>query len=331
MVKISVIIPVYNTKKSVLMRCLDSIECPQNCKVECVIVFDGQPEFDVAFLQDAYVDTDIRYIIAEHGGVSHARNVGLDHASGEYVVFIDVDDVLPKEGLSNLFDVIDNAELVVGSFLKVQGRQESLIRPSIDAAISTPAGVLEYQLGVLLPDTGNGLLWNKMYSMQCINEHAIRFNESISVGEDSDFVYRYLIHVHTIRVTSKPVYTYIRMSNTAVTAFRASYEQRIFRSMEIMRENVTRQQLRDWSYFSTYYTYHILLIIVHYIFNPNNQWSVAKEKEEYEVLWRIAVNEINNCKKKEFNIAKRITIFCFRHRFFVLNKMIAWIRDRQIG
>lgn len=95
--KISIIVPVYNTEKY-LRRCLDSISAQTFTDWECICVDDGSPD-DSGSILDEYAEKDGRFVIIhkENGGVSSARNAGLDIARGEWIAFCDSDDWVEKD------------------------------------------------------------------------------------------------------------------------------------------------------------------------------------------------------------------------------------------
>ena len=90
--KISIIIPVYNSGKT-LRRCVDSVISQTLIDFECIMIDDGSTD-ESGGICDDYVGRDSRFRVfhKDNGGVSSARNVGLENMKGEYVVFIDSDD-----------------------------------------------------------------------------------------------------------------------------------------------------------------------------------------------------------------------------------------------
>ena len=112
--KISIIVPVYNTARY-LARCLDSIAAQTFADWECICVDDGSPDASGAIL-DEYAAKDSRFVVLhqENGGVSRARNAGLDAARGEWVSFVDSDDWIEPEtfALAHEAAAAHNADLV---------------------------------------------------------------------------------------------------------------------------------------------------------------------------------------------------------------------------
>lgn len=105
--KLSVIIPVYNVEKY-LRKCLDSVIYPELCDYEIVIVNDGSTDLSPTIAEEycQRFPTFCRMITTPNGGLGHARNVGLDAAAGEYVLFLDSDDYLSDKALLRIIDLL---------------------------------------------------------------------------------------------------------------------------------------------------------------------------------------------------------------------------------
>ena len=115
--KVSIIIPVYNTGNK-LCRCLDSVLAQSYQDYECIVVDDGSTD-DSSTIIDEYAIRDTRFKVVhkENGGVSSARNYGLNIASGEWLVFIDSDDSLMPDHIASLMDAAtDDVDLVMTGF-----------------------------------------------------------------------------------------------------------------------------------------------------------------------------------------------------------------------
>ena len=98
---LSIIIPVYNTPAVLLQRCLDSAQNLHGLDLEVILCDDGSGDATASFCQEyAKQNPHIQYIRKENGGVSSARNLGLDHATGRYVTFVDADDALLPDSIT---------------------------------------------------------------------------------------------------------------------------------------------------------------------------------------------------------------------------------------
>lgn len=119
LMKFSIIVPVYNVEKYI-DRCLNSIMCQTMKNFEVIIVNDGSPDNSQAII-DKYVKNDKRFkcYIKDNGGLSDARNYGLQYVTGDYLLFIDSDDYIEKDLLNNIF-------------LKVKKKKYDVIRYSLN-------------------------------------------------------------------------------------------------------------------------------------------------------------------------------------------------------
>lgn len=107
--KISVIIPVYNAEKYI-EKCIDSIICQTYKEIEIIAVNDGSEDNSLSLLQK-YKDV-IKIIDKPNSGVSNTRNMGLQHANGEYIMFVDSDDWLDKDCIYDCLKKSQNADII---------------------------------------------------------------------------------------------------------------------------------------------------------------------------------------------------------------------------
>ena len=116
---VSIIVPVYNTEPF-LSRCLDSILCQSFTDFELLLIDDGSTDGSGAICDDyAERDSRIRVFHKENGGVSSARNLGIDNSKGEWLYFADSDDELLPNGLQTLVNCIDeDVDVVMGGYEK---------------------------------------------------------------------------------------------------------------------------------------------------------------------------------------------------------------------
>ena len=116
--KISVIIPVYNAE-STLRRCVDSVLAQTFTDFECLLINDGSKDRSGEICDEyAAGDSRIRVFHKENGGVSSARNLGLDNATGEWIAFVDSDDWVGEKYLESFSEYLD-ADLIISGFQSV--------------------------------------------------------------------------------------------------------------------------------------------------------------------------------------------------------------------
>lgn len=204
--KYSVIIPVYNAEKT-LHRCIDSLLAEQYAYAEIILVNDGSADRSEEICQ-AYAAKaeNIRCVRKENGGVSTARNAGLDIASGEYVLFVDSDDYVSPGYFSSIDCICKEtpADLIQFSYRNDNGKQ-------IYGASYSP--VYEKTRKMLMPKITDAICRKtingpvaKLYKREIIEQHHLRFPVGVSVGEDRVFNIVYTFYIESYAVTEKTVY-----------------------------------------------------------------------------------------------------------------------------
>lgn len=220
---ISIIVPVYNTG-GYLVRCLESLIAQTYQNIEIILVDDGSTDGSGAVCDDfARRNGRIRVIHQQNSGVSAARNAGLETAEGEYVFFLDSDDILPSDSLERLLTEICPGGLVSGSMRQLHGEvlcEEGLHLP--DQRLS-PEEMLyllfhEEELGY------QGFLWNKLFDLRLIREHGLRFDPAIRYNEDRLFITEYLLQAREAAMIPDVVYLYRIHAASAQGAIGAAFK-----------------------------------------------------------------------------------------------------------
>lgn len=195
---ISVIVPVYNSEKT-LTRCVDSILSQTFSDFELLLVDDGSTDSSGKMCDDyALKDHRVHVFHKKNGGVSSARNLGLDHVNGKWVAFCDSDDYVNDNWLSIFIKYCKNdVELVVQSFnILDQNRYKFFEGNRVDFI------EIFYDLSIV------GYIWNKLFSANIIKKYNIHYNESFSFHEDEVFAYQYLLHIDKVIFTPEYAYHY---------------------------------------------------------------------------------------------------------------------------
>ena len=200
---ISVIVPVYKAEKY-LHRCVDSILAQSYTNFELLLIDDGSPD-NCGAICDEYAakDSRVRVFHKENGGVSSARNLGLDNARGEWVTFVDSDDWISDEFLTKLKEC-DDADLVIGGCVSTIGWNELLFDKKYDSSSTFPNFLNKYLTSLYLRTP-----WSKLFKITIITNNHIRFDEKIRYGEDTIFVYQYLCCCESVVTKSYSGYNYL--------------------------------------------------------------------------------------------------------------------------
>lgn len=205
---VSIITPVYNVAPWAA-RCFDSILAQTWTDWELLLIDDGSTDGSGAICDDyAARDRRIRVFHQENKGVAAARNLGLDNARGDYLLFADPDDWLAPEMAEGMLRAGRGAELVVCGQTNVyaradgtQERQERRIWTGHSAPFES-ADVYGDVLGY------TGMMCNKLFRRDVIGE--LRLEEGMCYGEDTLFLARVFANVHRAVLVPEPWYFYFR-------------------------------------------------------------------------------------------------------------------------
>lgn len=198
---VSIIVPVYKSEKT-LSLCVESLQRQTKRDIEIILVDDGSPD-NCPQICDALAreDARIQVIHKENGGVSSARNRGLDRAKGEFVLFVDSDDSAEPDMIEELLRRMgENALVLCGYHHHYLGRDVEKV-PDLTAWAGAESFLRLYGQGYM------NMPWNKLFRRELTG----RFDESLSLGEDLLFNLDYLRRASgSVAVVQKPLYHYIQ-------------------------------------------------------------------------------------------------------------------------
>ena len=222
----SIIVPVYNAIEFVGDTIHNLLR--QDVNKEILLINDGSTDDSLQLIKQYESKYDcIKVVDKKNGGVSSARNVGLNVAKGDYVIFVDSDDFI-DDGLLERCEIIlqrKSTDAVIFSYKYVypkSSRKDICFRYKSSDYYSLKEWLNEfYQLWSchILHCIGT-----KVYRKSVIDQYNIRFNESISYLEDISFALEYLSHISNIYYLDEPAYHYrIINENSLITKYRTKY------------------------------------------------------------------------------------------------------------
>lgn len=217
MPQVSVIIPIYNVEKY-LDKCLDSVIHQTYKELEIICVNDGSTDGSAQILTSyAARDKRIKVVSRKNGGLSAARNSGLDVATGKYCYFIDSDDWIELNTIEKLVNIMTthDIDVVVHSAINIP-EDDSCNKVANDCqkwfnSFKKEEGIYKVPIDVnrQIPPVA----WNKLYKTDIINKYHCRFPEGL-INEDELFVWTYMIHCRNYYYLHEPLYNYLRRSNS---------------------------------------------------------------------------------------------------------------------
>ena len=208
---VSIIVLIYNAEQY-LRRCVDSILNQEYTDYELLLVNDGSTDASGDICEE-YGDQDPRVIVIqkENTGVSDSRNRALDRARGKYLQFLDSDDWITPDATRLFVRAAEEygCDMVISDFYRVVGERLS------------PKGDIEEE-GVLTreefaahmmenpADFYYGVLWNKLYRRDIVEEHKLRMDTDISWCEDFMFNLEYIRYAKVFYALHAPIYYYVK-------------------------------------------------------------------------------------------------------------------------
>ena len=211
---LSIIIPVYNGS-SFIETCLQSVLSSTYKDIEIIIIDDGSID-DTYNICQTLVKTDGRihlYQNQTNRGVSYSKNYGLLLVKGEYVCFVDADDILSTQALELLYQ--PEYDFICGDFKLIKNNKHVEIKEIPQTKIFNKISLLEEVYNYIDRPRGANILgsnWGKLYKTSILKAHNIRFNEKIFRYEDIEFNLDYTLHINNCLYISDIVYTYITNS-----------------------------------------------------------------------------------------------------------------------
>ncbi len=228
MPEISIIIPIYNTEKY-LVRCLDSIKAQNFTDWECILVNDGSTDNSEA-LCERYADEDSRFRLINkiNGGVSSARNAGLDVAKGTWIAFVDSDDFVDPDYLT-IPENLQNCDIVQKSYDKLKKKGQTKCHlPFRDGCILNDR-ILLHRFFI---NKRNNALWDKIFKRTLIGD--VRFDTSIAIGEDFMFQTVLIQRTNLYGFSDIGKYVYVIRDDSAMS----NIEGDITKRLRVVEENI---------------------------------------------------------------------------------------------
>lgn len=315
--KLSIIIPVYN-KIRYLSGLLEQVMGQTFADFECLLIDDGSTDGSGAVC-DAFAEKDPRFRVIHipNGGVSHARNVGLDAAKGMYITFLDGDDAILANHLEVLTDAMEHsgADLVVGGYDKIAHdghRLQTVVPPKTG---TFPFRTVLEDFAQVQRNTGlYGCCVSKVFPRRLIAD--IRFDESLKLAEDFDFYLNLYRRIETVCFIDNRTYLYLQEAenstgNTASEEIDYLAQLRInlrYRNLLLERQvwngenrRIVEERLSSYAYFVLFHT------------------PVPIYRERFDALYKLYQDEQFPLSPQ--NIIGKWLVFCLRRNLYTVSRL----------
>lgn len=291
---ISIIIPTYNNSQTI-NKALDSVLDSKYDTLQIIVVDDGSQD-GTSTLVKKYQEkfSCVEYIYQENHGVSVARNVGLQKSNKEYVMFLDSDDSLLKDGLNRVFATLENQRSDLYVFDYISKIDES----SIYHKMHLTSGKVSQQelVSAFLKTDDLNASWGKVFSRELLVDNAIEFPAGVKVGEDAIFNEKVLSCISWATYIPKPLVLYDENESTATKKPIDSFDdqEKLFHAKTEIAEKFPKLQLRE-----EFYTKYLGDFLANLSNCPSsNFFSLCKEIGRYSFIKELLNYGYSNLSKR---------------------------------
>ncbi|TDL31815.1 glycosyltransferase family 2 protein [Jeotgalibacillus sp. S-D1] len=212
---VSIIVPVYNCELYIT-NCMESILKQTYSNIEIIIINDGSTDNTEKVIKDyLLMDERVKYLYQKNSGPSMARNLGIEAASGKYLVFVDADDTIEKKYVEQLYQkmIVSDADLVCCGYKDIS--KYGIIEHSDFKFENTQS--IHLMMKMVCQGTG-GVLWGKMFKKDQVQVNNLKMNQDLFMNEDLIFVLEYVSLSKSFSALEEYLYNYNRMNEKSITA-----------------------------------------------------------------------------------------------------------------
>lgn len=310
--KISIIVPAYNVEKYV-GKCIESLIAQTYKNIEVIIVDDGSKD-NTGKIIDQYAEKDKRILIVhqKNNGLPHARNTGLQCASGDYIMFLDSDDWLETNCCEIVLSKIQSfdADILFFEYSKEYKNKTVKMKTYGQKELKFDLmGVKEF----FLYDMRTITAWGKIYKSEVIGEQ--RYNESMKTAEDVDFNFRVYEKTKRALYINDNLLHYRILENSAIHGFDSMIDSKLSNVIDSLLE----WGQGDLEHREAYYSF----VAIAYILICQNKICLKPDLNFFEKVSEIRKIEDNSSYKKLFENIDKVKIPKSR-------KLIIWLGKRRL-
>lgn len=302
---VSVIVPVYNVEKYI-KRCICSIINQSYKNLEIILVDDGSKDNSGSICDDyAKQDNRVKVIHKDNGGLSDARNAGIEIAKGKYLCFVDSDDYIDKEFVQTLYDDMahfgTNISAVNLAYFDDNNKYENASNVDGNQEILNSTDAIRY---LFTNDKYCNYAWNKMYKAELFQGVRYPFGKKM---EDLGTTYRLFNKAGAVVYNPKPLYYYYQRSDSILHSpnpnfWNDKYDLTYQRFLDV--KNIYPELMEN---------YHFYVNTVFECYQYLNKSARSNAKREMKVLWPKV--------KNEYKLKRRIKYCIFQLNDYMFVRM----------
>lgn len=328
--KVSVIIPMYNAEKYIEILLKSVLKQSYN-DIECIVIDDGSKDNSLEIL-DGYKDfKEIKLISKQNEGVSITRNMGLDLATGKYILFIDSDDYISDNYIENMVDFSIRHGLDI---VEPQYVFDNKIRSQSDKTYSE-INILDYM------ETGkSGYVAGKLIKKSIIKDNSVYFDHNLQYSEDKLFLHELLVFTKNIGFNSKSQY-FVNGSNSSSLSkkFVRNYSYLENRTNEVLNRLYCSIKCMDNDEINKMIAFQKIRFLyseINNLFKQGNNYTTIERYNKVKIIYDDKADKIHYINMMKKSKMKRIYRFLFSRKnyvkiylYFLLKNFILKFRKRK--
>ncbi|MGN0144909.1 MAG: glycosyltransferase family 2 protein [Clostridium sp.] len=312
--KISVVVPVYKVRDRII-NTLKSLKDQTFREFEILFIDDGSPDDSSDFADDYLKDSHVKYKIIKkkNGGVSSARNLGIEEARGKYVMFLDSDDYIDKGMLEDLYNIASNGnyDCVYSAYVFEDDKGSEITNNLNDLNEGTMSGK-EAALGLIYGTTYTHIMAN-LFKRSLLMKNHIRFDENRKFAEDISFMVKAYANSNKVYSIKKIYAHYVKWGESAMNNINLNYLDVYYSNIETLQ--YIKEKLNDRELEKAMITSRIPAAIVNIFI------GFATKKELHDQMYKF----INNKEvRKSLGKYKMYKMEKDRLKYLILSKCILY-------
>lgn len=302
--KVSIIVPVYNVEKY-LSDCINSLINQTYLNLEILLINDGSKDNSLKIL-NSFAEKDSRITVFDkhNHGVSYTRNFGIHNCTGDYIAFVDSDDIVAENYIKTLVELIEHegADMSICSYTCFDKE-----RPVFSSSGSNKS--FKENLETVFFTTTRGMPWGKLFKSNIIKQNRIFFDESIFVCEDLLFNMQYVAYCENLVFNASKYYGYLQREGSAVRDTVSPKWFTVLKTYRFLFDNYADNSVYPY----VVYNYLKFLYEAKYIIKNRGV------KPDFDIDIK---SEIKKAEKKKgiLSFKNKARLFICKHLFFIVEK-----------
>lgn len=335
---VSIIVPVYKVPEQYLRKCIESTMAQTLQNIEILLVDDGSPD-KCGEICDTYakIDSRIKVLHKQNGGLSSARNHGCKAACGKWIMFVDGDDWIEPDMCQNMCNAGEEkqVQLVMCGIMKDYGKSATEYKFYLEDGKVYRGHECRWLQQQLLVYNGNiAVAYSKLIDRKLLMDNQIFHDEVLRQGaEGLEFNLRLFEKLESATFINKPFYHYVYNENSISASHNEANHEFVIKCFEKIKVLIdtsdNKEMLKPW--FDNRLLYVIVTTAISGYFNPTNTEPYADKKRKYSAyLGKPIVKEALQTKNTAgIGKQREIVLFFIKHRMYLMLDMMGKMRKWQ--